>query len=336
MEWVEVRGKTVDVAVEVGMKELGASEREEVDVEIIQEPEKGFLGLGGRDAVVRLKLRPKKRRRRRRKREGGDGDGGESRQSQKGQRQPQDRSQRGGGDRQGKQSNSKGRQQGQSGRSGGGPGRDERQERRRSGNRPEGGRQEKREETVVPIEEQVPVVKEFLEGLVGSFGLDGTVDVSVDGDVVVATISGEQTEAMVGPRGSVIEAIHELTKTVMHRRNQASARLRLDVAGYAERRRQALAIYAERLIDQVLEDGGEVMLEPMSASDRKVIHDAVAGHDGVRSYSEGTAPQRYVVIAKEDSAGSDGDGSDEEELVPTSPDSGDEPEISGDSSDEEE
>jgi spoIIIJ-associated protein len=57
------------------------------------------------------------------------------------------------------------------------------------------------------------------------------------------------------------------------------------------------------LIDQVLEDGGEVMLEPMSAADRKVIHDTVGGREGVRSYSEGEAPQRYVVIAREISAG---------------------------------
>jgi spoIIIJ-associated protein len=102
---------------------------------------------------------------------------------------------------------------------------------------------------------------------------------------------------MVGPRGSTIEAIHELTKTVLQRKTQSSARVRLDIAGYAERRRQALSIYAGQLIDQVLEEGGEVMLEPMSAGDRKTIHDAVAARSGVRSYSEGEAPQRYVVIA---------------------------------------
>jgi spoIIIJ-associated protein len=76
----------------------------------------------------------------------------------------------------------------------------------------------------------------------------------------------------------------------------------LDVAGYAERRRQALTIYAGDLIRQVLEEGGELMLEPMSAADRKVIHDAVAAHEGVRSYSEGESPRRYVVIAAVESS----------------------------------
>lgn len=157
-------------------------------------------------------------------------------------------------------------------------------------------RSEVEEGPVVPIEEQMPVVEEFLSGLVGAFGLEGAVQVRADDDVIVAEVLGPQTEALVGPRGSVIEAVHELAKTVLQRKTQSSARLRLDIAGYAERRRQALAIYAGRLIDQVLADGGEIMLEPMSASDRKVIHDAVGAREGVRSFSEGEAPQRYVVI----------------------------------------
>lgn len=162
----------------------------------------------------------------------------------------------------------------------------------------------------MPIEEQVPVVEEFLTGLVGAFGLEGTVAVAAEEDVIVATVDGTQTAAMVGPRGSVIEAIHELTKTVLHRKTESSARLRLDIAGYAERRREALSIYAGQLIDQVMDEGGEVMLEPMSAADRKVIHDAVAARDGVRSYSEGEAPKRYVVIARTEPVG---EGSSEEE-----------------------
>ncbi len=72
---------------------------------------------------------------------------------------------------------------------------------------------------------------------------------------------------------------------------------RIDIAGYAERRRQALQIYAARLADQVTEEGGEIMLEPMNASDRKVIHDAISEVAGVRSYSEGEPPDRYVVIS---------------------------------------
>lgn len=147
------------------------------------------------------------------------------------------------------------------------------------------------------LNEQAPMVEDFLTGLLESFGLDGQVAVRIDEDVIVATIEGEQTEALVGPRGSVMESIHEITKTVLHRQVDDTARVRIDIAGYAERRRQALSIYARQLIDQVMAEGGEIMLEPMSAADRKVIHDAVAVREGVESYSEGEPPRRYVVIA---------------------------------------
>jgi spoIIIJ-associated protein len=167
------------------------------------------------------------------------------------------------------------------------------------------------------LAEQAPMVESFLTGLVEAFGLDGRVTIGVEEDVIIATIDGEQTEALVGPRGSVMEAIHEITKTVLHRQVDDTARVRIDIAGYAERRRQALSIYAGQLIDQVLSEGGEIMLEPMSAADRKVIHDAVAARPGVQSYSEGEPPRRYVVIAatsdEETEDGSDAGDEDVEE-----------------------
>jgi spoIIIJ-associated protein len=93
----------------------------------------------------------------------------------------------------------------------------------------------------------------------------------------------------------------------MQRYASDSARLRLDIAGYAERRREALTIYANQLIEQLTEDGGELMLEPMSSADRKVIHDAAAASERVISYSEGEPPRRYVVLASTADRDSDGE-----------------------------
>ena len=59
-----------------------------------------------------------------------------------------------------------------------------------------------------------------------------------------------------------------------------------------------MAIYAEQLIAELSAEGGEIMLEPMSPADRKVIHDVAAAHEGVTSYSEGEPPRRYVVLSK--------------------------------------
>jgi spoIIIJ-associated protein len=263
----------VELAVEVGMRELGIEDPSRVEIEVLQEPEKGFLGMGGRDAVVRV--RPKSNNRKKKQ-------GSRDRKPESAGRG----STQGGGSNRSR-GGSRDERQNVKNRSGGG-------DRRQAEPRP---RSQEGPPVDVNPAEQAPVVESFLGGLLEAFGLEGVVTVTIEEDVLIANVSGEQTEALVGPRGSVIEAIHELTKTVLQRKFKEAARVRLDIAGYAERRRQALSIYAARLIDQVASEGGEIMLEPMSASDRKVVHDAVAEREGVRSYSEGEAPRRYVVIA---------------------------------------
>lgn len=268
---IEVRAKTVDLAVEAAMQELGVEDRDQLAVEVIQQPEKGFLGIGGQDAVVRVKRRRSRRRRERKKETRAQGSDRVSKQRAQGSAKNGDRNQRG----QRSQPQNKGRHMSQQGDRG----------EPKVDDRPE-----------MSIEEQARIAAQFLEGLVDAFGLEGTVSTQIEDDVIVADVDGEQTEALVGIRGSVRSAIHELTRTVMQRYAHDTARLRLDIAGYAERRRQALTIYAERLIDQLLEEGGEIMLEPMSPADRKVIHDAAAARDGVNSYSEGESPRRYVVL----------------------------------------
>jgi len=268
---IEVRARTVDLAVEAAMQELGVTDREQLTVEVIQQPEKGFLGLGGQDAVVRVKRRKSRRRRNERKRESrGQGQDRGSKQQK-----AATSAKNGGGNQRVQQSQSKGRHMSQQG--------DNREP--KIDDRPD-----------ITIEEQARIATQFLEGLVDAFGLEGTVTTKIEDDVIVADVDGEQTEALVGVRGSVRSAIHELTRTVMQRYGHDTARLRLDIAGYAERRRQALTIYADRLIDQLMVEGGEVMLEPMSPADRKVIHDAAAAREGVNSYSEGESPRRYVVL----------------------------------------
>ncbi len=144
---------------------------------------------------------------------------------------------------------------------------------------------------------QLDVSVNFLEGMIKSFGLEGTVKGTTEEENLVVSVSGEQTEALVGEKGSIIRALHELTRTVIQRKTGAGTRLRLDVAEYGKKRKEALTIYAERLTNQILEDGQEVMLEPMNSVDRKTLHDAVTNIDGIRSYSEGREPYRSVVFA---------------------------------------
>ena len=318
MEWVEVEGKTVEVAVQAGLEELGISSVDEAEVEVIKEPERGFLGFGGSMALVRVKPKPKRKRRRRggRRRGGRSGEqGGEA----SGDRPRQGGDKRGGGDRK-KGGGGGGRPEKQSERRGdGGQGRrdgrkprqqgEQRKSQQSKGREKAGGGDQNRgsqkkgepamQEEATPavdIDGQADIVKEFLTGLLEAFGLDGDVAVRVDDGIVFADVTGEQTEALVGNRGAILQSILELCRTVVQRKSHASARIRLDIAGYTERRREALRIYATRLAEQVLDDGEEVMLEPMNPADRKVVHDAVAEIDDVRTYSEGEEPNRSVVI----------------------------------------
>jgi len=145
--------------------------------------------------------------------------------------------------------------------------------------------------------EQLKVSISFLEGLIKSFGLEGSVNGEAEDRNLIVRVSGEQTEALVGEKGNIIRSLHELTRTVVQRKTGAGTRLRLDVAEYAQKRKEALTIYAERLTKQILEDKQEVMLEPMNSVDRKTLHDAVSEIKGIRSYSEGREPYRSVVFA---------------------------------------
>lgn len=300
MAYVEVKAKTVELAIEAAAKELGIAERDRLQIKIIQEPERGFLGFGGQDAIVRVEERRDSGKSKKPRRDKGQTGGNNQQKQRKPQAKGQGRQGGGKGSRSGQsdQSDQSAGNRGSRGKSNRGSG--------DKGNRPK--KVDDRQE--VSVADQEPMVGDFLSGLVGAFGLDGRVETRVEEDIVIADVVGEQTEALVGPRGAVMEAVHELTKTMLQRSVQDSARVRIDIAGYAERRRQALTIYAGDLIDQVLEDGAELMLEPMSASDRKVIHDAVGAREGVRSYSEGEAPKRFVVIALEESEQA---GSSEEE-----------------------
>lgn len=283
MEWVEAVGKTVDEAVDAALGALGETSRDAVSIEVVDEGKKGLLGLGGREAKVKVTVKPPKRKRTRNKRRDRKSGGGQGQQ-----RNAQSRNEKGRGPKDGSQPKQNRDRQGKPKKAAGGSGAKKRVA------------VDKKPEEKADIEEQAQVAREFAEGLLTAFGLDGNVETRVEDDILFIDITGEQTEALVGRKGAVVQAVHELTRTVIQRKTFGAPRMRLDIAGYAARRREALKIYAGRLAETVKEDGREAMLEPMNAADRKVVHDAIAEIDGVRSFSEGEDPNRSVVVAPVD------------------------------------
>ncbi len=150
----------------------------------------------------------------------------------------------------------------------------------------------------VSVQEQAKVAEDFTRGLVEAFGADADVAVEVDDEGgVLVNVTGRDLGLLVGPRGATVQAVQELVRTIVQRETEGhGTRINVDVAGYRARRREALGRFATELAEKVLETGREQALEPMSAADRKVVHDAIAVIEGVSTASEGEDPRRRVVV----------------------------------------
>lgn len=297
MEWVEITSKTVEEAKEAALDQLGV-DTDDAEFEILEEPSRGLFGKTRGQARVRARIRPtrprpKVERRDRRKRtgtkEGGKGRSGSASSS------PTDESDDSGADVSTKPAPAK------------------KQGERKKAAAPkakntETGTNEKKSDTQgaesmtdtdVDIVAHTAIVSEFLTGLVEAFGVTGQVESeSIDEDTVEIRIDGQDLGILVGPKGNTLAAIQELSRTVVHRKvpGQAAGRIRLDVAGYRQRRREALERFTQNVAEDVRSAGVQKALEPMNAADRKVVHDTVNEMDGVSTLSEGDEPRRRVVI----------------------------------------
>lgn len=152
----------------------------------------------------------------------------------------------------------------------------------------------------VPMEQVTARLQDFLDGLTTAFGVDTSTTISEAEGHVTAQIAG-QHGVLVGPKGRTLDAIQELAKIAAFKGGTSSARIRVDVGEYRERRAAALVQFAQQAAEKAVDEHTEVVLEPMSSADRKVVHDALAGRDGIQTRSVGTDPRRRVVIAPAES-----------------------------------
>jgi spoIIIJ-associated protein len=150
----------------------------------------------------------------------------------------------------------------------------------------------------VPLDEQGKVAEQFLVGLLDSFGLSAQIAVSVpDDDTVDIQLTGGDLGLLIGPKGATLLSVQDLTRTVVQRKTSAgNGRIFIDVSGYRQKRNEALTRFAQKVAADVLSSQSRVALEPMSAPDRKTVHDAITGIDGVATVSEGEDALRHVVV----------------------------------------
>jgi spoIIIJ-associated protein len=149
------------------------------------------------------------------------------------------------------------------------------------------------------LEREGEVAADFLETLLDIADLDGDIDVDIDGDraavAIVDSEEGRVPRRLVGPDGQVLEALQELTRLAVQSATGERTRLMLDIGGHRARRRTAVVDIAHAAIARVKESGAPQSMEPMSAFERKVVHDEVLAA-GLSSESDGVEPRRFVVI----------------------------------------
>ncbi|MFN0029097.1 MAG: RNA-binding cell elongation regulator Jag/EloR [Acidimicrobiales bacterium] len=332
MEWVEVTGKSVAEAKERALDHLGVDELQ-AEFEVLAEPRSGIFGRLKGEARVRARIRPthprpKPERRDRRR----DKDRDKDRDNSAAAPQPA-RDNAGGGERAGSASGGAPRTRGnqQRPRRDGASGEDRQSDRKRDADRtgagagstapPAGARiaqsagarheppsNEEPEQTVndeardqVPSDDgrQTEHAVDFVTGLVGAFGVQATVgSVTVDDHYDEVQVTGADLGMLIGPKAAVLDAVQELARVVAQRRSggRGESRLRIDIGGYRQRRREALERFAVKLAEEVQRSGVAKALEPMNSADRKVVHDIVGTLEGVATLSEGEDPRRRVVI----------------------------------------
>jgi spoIIIJ-associated protein len=269
MEWVETTGRTVEEAKSAALDQLGVGE-DDAEFEILDEPRSGLFGRVRGEARVRARVRPSHPRPKVERRRRDERKPAEKRPSAPREDKPR-------GERRAPA------------RAAGAAVHDPDAE-------PQG---EDAGEVAEPGAEAVgEQARQFLLGLAGALGSSADVTVKVEGDDIELDVTGEDLGLLIGPRGSTLLAVQDLTRVASQRRlGDHSTHLRVDIAGYRERRREALGRFAADVARQVAESGVARALEPMPSADRKIVHDALSGNTAVETRSEGEDPYRRIVIS---------------------------------------
>lgn len=151
----------------------------------------------------------------------------------------------------------------------------------------------------IDLVSQGDIAADYLEGLLDIADLDGDIDIDVANGrayLEIVEVSDGELESLVGDEGEVLNALQDLTRLAVTRTTGERSRLMLDVAGFRKEQKETLQQIAKDAVAEVESDGAPVRMAAMNSFERKVVHD-VAADNGLPSESEGSEPQRYVVIS---------------------------------------
>lgn len=264
--------KTIDEAVEKALLELKAT-RDEVEIEVIEEPSGGFLGLiGGKDAIVKVKKKVDHK------------DIVESILKDE-----EIQTVRTVLDEKAQIEAAK----------------DEKEDVASA----ETEADEKAEAQDMPAferlndEEMEAMIRDYIDRIMGAMDLAYTLSVDFKDNEIDVSIDGkkEETGIVIGKHGSTLNGIQIVLSAMVNQRSEEFRRVIVDCSGYRKKREQVLKRIAGKTANKVLKTNKSIKLEPMNAQERRIIHACLANVDGIRTRSEGKDPHRRVVIHKDTS-----------------------------------
>ncbi len=281
MEWVEFTARTLEEAKDLALDRLGVA-ADDAEFEILAEPKPGLFGRLRGEARVRARVRPaqarqkvERRDRRPRKTEGGDAAPRTAKPKAPAAAKPAAA----------KPAAAKP------------AARSAQREPKPTRDTDEPTPQLTKEQQDVNARQVGDEARKFIDELVTAFALTGTTELIEDGDDLEVRVHGENLGLLVGPRGTTLQAVQDLARVASQRRlGDHDTRLRIDIGGYRQRRKEALDRFALQMADEVKQSGVARVLEPMSSADRKIVHDALSEVEGIGTRSEGDDPYRRVVI----------------------------------------
>jgi len=297
MKFAEKWGDSIDIAVDLALQDLKLT-RDQVTVTVLEQPSKGFLGIGSKLAKVRVEEKaPEKPARpetaepeRKTIKEESSGASGDAESAEKTERTKERPAREG---RKEKRSDSRSRR---------GRGRNkERAPKVRTDAQDfvfeDLGLMSEKPDNLT--EDSGNPAKAFLDELFKEMGLDVTARVYSGEDCVYAEIEGPDCGTVIGKRGQTLDSVQYLTSLVVNKGKSGYTRTIIDAEGYRKKRELTLEKLAVRLADKVMNTGRSVRLEPMNPYERKVIHSVLQKYDGVVTRSEGKEPYRRVIIEPE-------------------------------------
>ena len=141
-------------------------------------------------------------------------------------------------------------------------------------------------------------VLSYLEKIIYEMDVDASLEVSHNRRNIIIQIETDQPSRVIGYHGKVLKSLQLLAQNYLHDRHSKRFSVVLNVRDYLEQRTETLIDLAEKTAAKVKETGREYVMDPMTNSERKIIHKALSQIEGVESHSEGDDPNRYVVVTK--------------------------------------